>query len=37
MTMDRSDPPEPSVAMNTTTVTGYVEFSYWLDFYCNPA
>ena len=37
MTMKRSTPPEPSVAFSSDTVTGYVEFSYWMDYYCNPA
>ena len=39
MTMYRSAPaaPTPSVLNSTNTVTGYVEFSYWLEYYCNPA
>ena len=28
--------PEPSVAFSTNTVTGYVEYWYWLNYYCNP-
>lgn len=26
----------PSVANQTDTVTGYVEYNYWLKFWCNP-
>ena len=37
MTRFKSDPAGPSVLNSTDTVTGYVEFWYWLEYYCNPA
>ena len=37
MTEYRSDPAEPSVADSTDTVTGYVEYNYWLNYYCDPS
>ena len=36
MTENESTPSAPSVANSTDTVTGYVEFSYWMEYYCNP-
>ena len=37
ITMYDQEPIEqPSVSYASDTVTGYVEFSYWLDYYCNP-
>jgi len=32
----KSIPPTPSVINSTDTVTGYVEYWYWLNFFCNP-
>ena len=36
--MTRKEQPisQPSVANATNTVTGYVEYYYWLNYYCNP-
>ena len=36
MTLERSTPSEPSVADASDTVTGYVEFYYWKNYYCDP-
>ena len=36
MTRKRQLPPQPSVINATNTVTGYVEYYYWLNFYCSP-
>ena len=36
MTEERSDPSEPSVSYSSDTVTGYVEFYYWKNYYCDP-
>ena len=36
MTIERSTPSEPSVSYSSDTVTGYVEFYYWKNYYCDP-
>ena len=36
MTQYKSDPAGPSVLNSTDTVTGYVEYWFWLNYYCNP-
>lgn len=36
MTEYRSSPKAPSVLNSTDTVTGYVEFNFWMNYYCNP-
>ena len=30
------NPSEPSVAYSSNTVTGYVEYYYWKNYYCDP-
>ena len=34
-TTTAADPTEPSV-VNSTSVAGYPEFSFWLEYFCNP-
>ena len=36
--MEKSAPltPEPSVSFSSDTVTGYVEYYYWKNYYCDP-
>ena len=36
MTIKRSTPSEPSVSYSSNTVTGYVEWYYWKNYYCDP-